>query len=128
MLINILSKERIKAGETLIRRGDASNMRIEAALWFYSQEQNTWKLMLSIKGVERQGPKYFYNKIQKLLKGSEINEHISLSEIVLVKYNSSLLNLLRSAVKTGPGINGIRFTGNVINGQLIPDAYIYRLK
>jgi hypothetical protein len=34
---------------------------------------------------------------------------------------------LRSAVRTRPGIDGIRVTNNVINGLVIEDAYIYRL-
>ncbi len=102
-------------------------MKIEAALWFYFREQETWKLMLSIKGVEKDGPKSIYNKLQKIIVKAKIRGTLSLSEIVLAKPKSPLLNLLKMAVRTGPGISGIRFTGNVINGQLIPDSYIYRL-
>jgi hypothetical protein len=38
-----------------------------------------------------------------------------------------MITLLRVALRTGPGIGGIRFSSNVINGTLIEDAYIYRL-
>ncbi len=127
MVTNTLTETQIKAGKTLIKAGDTSKLDIEAAFWFYFQEQEAWKLMLSIKGVEKSGPKSTYNKLQKLLKKTKINEKLPLSEIALLKHNAPLLNLLRTAIKTGLGISGIRFTGNVINGQLIPDAYIYRV-
>lgn len=127
MVTYTLTEAQIKAGEALIKAGDTSNMRIDAAFWFYFQDQEAWKLMLSIKGVEKLGPKSTYNKLQKLITKTKINEQLTLSEIALTKHKAPLLNLMRAAIKTGPGISGIRFTGNVINGQLIPDAYIYRL-
>lgn len=127
MVTNTLTESQIKAGEALIKAGDASKLPIDAAFWFYFQDQESWKLMLSIKGVEKSGPKSAYNKLQKLITKTNISEQLSLSEIALAKPKAPLLNLLRMAIKTGPGISGIRFTGNVINGQLIPDAYIYRL-
>lgn len=127
MVNNNLTDERIKAGESLIREADTSKLIIEAALWFYFQEKGYWKLMLSIKGVEQEGPKSIYNKLQKILVKANIKDSLPLSEIVLAKPRAPLLELLKIAVRTGPGISNIRFTENVINGQLIPDAYIYRL-
>jgi len=126
-MVNSLTEELIKAGEALLREADASKTKIDAALWFYFPDQEAWKLLLSIKGVEKEGPKQIYNQLQKLLVKADIKETLPLSEIALAKLKMPLLELLKIAVRTGPGIGGIRFTGNVINGQLIPDAYIYRL-
>ncbi|MFI0416568.1 MAG: hypothetical protein ACH255_20820 [Candidatus Thiodiazotropha sp.] len=126
-MVNSLTEELIKAGEALLKEADASNFKIDAALWFYFADQEAWKLLLHIKEVEKEGPKHIYNRLQKLLVKAKIKEDLPLSEIALSKPKAPLLNLLKIAVRTGPGISGIRFTGNVINGQLIPDAYIYRL-
>ncbi len=122
-----LTDEKIKAGEALLQACDTSKVTIEAAFWFYFQDQETWKLMLSAKDINKNGPKSIYNKLQKLLKKNNLKEQLPLSEIALAKHKAPILGLLSSVIKTGPGISGIRFTGNVINGQLIPDAYIYRI-
>ena len=127
MVTYTLTDEKIKAGEALLRACDASKMSIDAAFWFYFQDQETWKFMLSVKGINKIGPKNIYNKLQKLVIKNNLKEQLPLSEIALTKYKSPILDLLRLAINTGPGISGIRFTGNVINGQLIPDAYIYRM-
>ncbi len=126
-MVNTLTEKQIEAGKELIKEADALKIKTMAALWFYFQDQEAWKLMLSIKGVENDGPKLTYSKLQKVIAKAKIKDQLALSEIVLAKPVSPLLELLKTAVKTGPGISGVRFTGNVINGHLIQDAYIYRL-
>jgi hypothetical protein len=46
----------------------------------------------------------------------------------MVSPKHPLLQLLKGAIQTGPGINGIRFSRNMINGTYIDDAFIYRLQ
>jgi hypothetical protein len=51
-----------------------------------------------------------------------------LDSIGLMEPDNPLIGLLALAIRTsGNDVSGIRFTNNVINGQLVPDAYIYRL-
>jgi len=52
---------------------------------------------------------------------------LALSHIAITPPDSSLIRVLRSAVTTGPGISGIRFSRNTIDGTYIEDSYIYRL-
>ena len=54
--------------------------------------------------------------------------HVSLEDIVLAKPDAQIIRLLAQAIATGPGISNIRFTHNAINGTLIEDALIYRLR
>ena len=86
-----------------------------------------WKLLLSVEGVEKEGPKKTYRQVQKLMAKKTKAKDLTLDKITLLKPKAPLLQLMEKAIKTGPGISGIRFTGNAINGQFIPDAYIYRL-
>lgn len=127
MVVYTLTDEKIKAGKTLLEVCDVSKVTINAAFWFYFQDQETWKLMLSVKDINKNGPKSTYDKLQKLIKKNRLKEQLPLSEIALTKHKAPILDLLRLVIKTGPGIAGIRFTGNVVNGQLIPDVYIYRM-
>jgi hypothetical protein len=55
-------------------------------------------------------------------------EHFSFDSVGLMPPNNSLIALLGMAIQTdADAVAGIRFANNTINGQLIPDAYIYRL-
>ena len=69
-----------------------------------------------------------YKQIQKAISKlkNEVTE-LSLEDVALAKPQAPIVEVMKTAIKTGPGISGIRFSQNVINGVLIEDAYIYRL-
>ena len=125
MVAKNLTTEMIDEGKKLITELDSSGYKLDATLWFYFPEEGFWKLVLSFPNVEKEGPKHFYTKIQKLL--SKVDVSFSLDDIVIAKPNSPLIQLLRIMTRTGPGINDIRISNSVINGHIIEDAHIYRL-
>jgi hypothetical protein len=127
MVANILTEELINGGKNLLQELDASGIKVNAALWFYFPEEGFWKLMLSFPNVEKEGPKAAYVRVQKALFKLKGTQAPALDDITIARPNAPLVQLLKIAIRTGPGISGIRFSNNVINGQLIPDAYIYRL-
>lgn len=124
-----LTKEIIEAGATLVGKLDESGIQPDAAFWFYFPDTQTWKLVIAQVKVRKQGPKELYRQIQKILEKfpKEISG-LSLDDVALVKTDAPMIALLRVALGTGPEIGGIRFKNNVIDGRLIEDAYIYRLR
>jgi hypothetical protein len=127
MVTNSLTPDLINDGVALVRELDSSVSPVNGALWLFS-DQNFWKLLLALSDRENAGPKAAYAKVQKALSKLPDDHRLSLDDVVITKPDAPLLKLLRTAVRTGPGISGIRLTGNVINGRLIQDAYIYRLQ
>ena len=126
MVISSLDEKLIKSGERLIQLLDTESIVVDAALWLYFPDNQNWKLLLSFPTIISQGPKAAYEKVQDMLSGIG-DIAFSLDDVAIAKDDDPLLNLMRTAIDTGPGISGIRFSNNVINGQLIQDAYIYRL-
>jgi hypothetical protein len=115
-----------KAGEELLGVLDRARLKVRAAFWLYLPEADEWRLFLALPMVARKGPREAYGRIQTYLRQMGGKE-LSLRNISVVAPNDNMVKLLGSVVKTGPGISGIRFTGNVINNVLIEDAYIYRV-
>jgi hypothetical protein len=123
-----LSREMIDAGTELTRLLDESRLILDAALWYYSSENNYWVFVVASPEVRTQGPRNIYKKVQTVISRS-FGGHsiITLKDISVVDSKDPLIMLLRNAV-TVDGVSGIRFSQNVINGVFIEDAYIYRLK
>ena len=118
----------IDSGAKLIRKLDKRSVRHDAAFWFYYPDTQEWKLVLAEVKVDKQGTKEVYREIQTVLsKFSQYIGDLSLDNIAVSKMDAPIVSLLRIAIRTGPGISGIRFRNNVINGTVIEDAYIYRL-
>lgn len=123
----ILVEKDIESGRNLIEYLDNKNLNIKAALWLYNSEMNRWHFLISTPLVDEQGSRKLYFKIANYIKNIRDNINFDIDDIMLVSYNSALINMLKMMINTGTGISGIRFQNNVINGHLIEDAYIYRL-
>ena len=129
MVASALVSRKIELGKRLIQRLDTSGFQVTAAFWYYFSEPEQWRLVIASPTVESQGRQAAYaeiHKIQRRGRGVRL-PLLSVSEITAVSPNDPLVKLLSSAIRTGPGIAGIAFSRNVINGIYIEDAYIYRL-
>lgn len=121
-----LVDENIDEGRRLIEGLDREGFRVDAAMWFYLTDTSEWRLFIASPIVDQEGPKKAYGFIQSVLGKLSPTSQISLKDISAISPNHNLIRLLKIAIRTGPGISGIRFTKNVINNTLIEDAYIYR--
>jgi len=128
MVETTLTDDMIKSGAELVRRLDEGRLQPDAAFWLYSPELQEWKLVIVEVKLERQGPREIYKEIQNVMSHAKDDlGSLSLDSVTLAKPDSPVVSILRTAIRTGDGISGIRFTNNVINGTLVEDAYIYRL-
>jgi hypothetical protein len=122
----LLVEKNIKEGKKLLENLDAHEYHVNAALWFFDQNSDTWKYIVSTPKVDKEGTLKVYKEIQNLLQESK--QDIALKDISVVSPTNSLVRVLQSAISTAPkGISGIRFSRNTINNFFIEDAYIYRI-
>jgi hypothetical protein len=125
MVMPLLSTEMIASGELLIRELDRRGLAPDAAFWLFVPERQDWTLVLGEQKVSSKGPRWLYQQIREAI--SDDPGPMALDNITAVSNDDPLVKLLGHTISTGPGISGIRFTNNVINGTVIEDAYIYRL-
>jgi len=122
----VLVDSDINDGMRLIQKLDLTDFSVVAALWFYYSDVFEWRLTIASWYLDKNGPKKAYGFLQTLLMDFDIPS-ISLENITLISPEHDLIKLLSLTIQTGPQLSKIRFTRNVINGQLIEDAYIYRI-
>jgi len=123
-----LTPDMIKSGAALIAALDRLNVLVRGAFWLLLPDQHVWRLLIASPEVRITGPKAMYRKIRSALGKLPPGEAaIGTKDISVIDDKAPLFQLLRSAVSTGPDISGIRFSRNVINGQLVEDAYLYRI-
>jgi hypothetical protein len=128
MVAAALTEPMIDSGATLIRRLDERGLAPDAAFWFYLPDRQEWSLVIAEAKLANKGPRWVYSRIRDAISESrEELPGLSLDTVSVVKPDAPSVSLLMAAIDTGPGIAGIRFTNNVINGTVVEDAYIYRL-
>ena len=123
----VLVERDIQEGKDLVEALDKTEFKVDASLWFYSSDSDEWRLLIASPFVEENGPRKSYGFIRSVLAQPSPPSGISLKNVSVLSPNNQLIQLLKTAISTGPGIAGIRFTRNVINNTLIEDAYIYRI-
>lgn len=128
MVITELSEQLIDEGASLVQTLDELGTELPAALWILFPDVEAWKLVLSLPVAAEEGPKRAYELVQKALAVVvEDAQSLSLDDVAVLMPDAPLLGLLAVAMGTGPGISRVWFRGNVINGELFPDALIYRV-
>ena len=127
MVASALVDRKIERGKRLIKKLDDSGFPVTAAFWYYFPQAEQWRLVIASPMVESQGRQAAYTEIHKIQRRGLRLPLLSVSEITAVSHRDPIVKLLGTAVRTGPGIAGIAFSRNVINGIYIEDAYIYRL-
>jgi len=115
----------IEAGERLVRGLDAAQTPVPAAFWLLTEDTG-WRLTIASPKVSESGSRQFYSTLNAHLRRLAHPE-LNITHVTAVRPDDPTVLLLRTAIQTGQGLSRIRFTGNVINGRLIPDALIYRL-
>jgi hypothetical protein len=128
MVSNELTSELMAEGAAFVQALDRTGAAPDAAFWFYFADISAWRLVLAEMKSRAKGPRALYAAIQKALNAQKKNlPHLTLADIVVARPDAPIVRLLGDALSTGPGISGIRFSKNVVNGTMIEDAYIYRL-
>lgn len=115
----------IEAGARLTAKLDEAGVPIVAALWLFMPEVNEWRLLFASPEVSTQGPRAVYAKVRRVVEEAG-DLRLPLSIIGVMETEADLVQFLKGAIQTGPGIARLRFSKNVINGHFIDDALIYR--
>ncbi len=122
-----LTGSTIGAGAELTRKLDESGLPVTTALWLFGPDLNEWRLLFASPEVATRGPRDVFEKIQQAINQlGEKASAVPLSVVGLLDADADLVRLLKVAIGTGPGVNRIRFSKNVVNGHFIDDALIYR--
>ena len=123
-----LTKEMIEAGANVLRHLNKANFNVQAALWIYRLESNSWRLVLALPEVEKDGPLKSYTKIRRILSQiPDTQPRLTLSDIKVSETNHGLITALRNqnslANKEFPQY--VYHVGG--NDHHVDEGYIYQL-
>lgn len=128
MVVPSLPDDRLAAGERLILAMDEAEFSPQAALWYYSPDAASWKLVLLIQSVQEAGPRSIYKRLLPLVAEADPDARLlPVNDVTVARPDSPIIQSLRAFLGPVPGIARIEMRDNLINGILIPAAFVYRL-
>lgn len=120
-----LVEKDIQAGKDLVKKLDEAEMGVTAAYWIYNSDSEYWKLMVATDYYDNHSNKDTYLKILSVLDKFGQSFPISLMDIHSMSPSDAFVQKMSKAIRVD-GISDVRFSRNIIDGEYIEDALIYR--
>ncbi len=117
----------VEAGASLLEALDAAGAAPDTAFWLRFRDVDDWRLVLGGGRLVRHGPRIAHSRIRRILAESARFDPLTMQLIGVAKPDAQVVRILRSALRTGPGIHGVRIRDNVLNGVRVQEAYVYRV-
>ncbi|MGZ4996051.1 MAG: hypothetical protein ACXWE9_08215 [Methylobacter sp.] len=122
------SDEMLLAGESLIRRLDAADAKVQAAFWLLDAEDKTWKLTIVSPLVESEGPRNYYKRINDINESAKPDENvIALHDISVSDTDNRIVKAIKRSVLGDAILGNNRLGKNTLGGVYIEDMYLYRM-
>lgn len=123
-----LSQEMILAGESLIKRLDDTDAKVQAAFWLLDAEEKTWKLTIVSPLVESEGPRNYYRRIDDINESANSDEYvIALHDISVSDTDNRIVKAIKRSVLGNSILGNNRLGKNTLGGIYIEDMYLYRM-
>ena len=123
-----LVNQEIEEGQRLIDALKAAGVSVDSALWIYSSERETWRLMLTATLYDTKGLLKIYEEILSVFRQVKPELKIDWTAIVAVSPKHELIQGLRQLQKDwNLNLSGKRLTNNRVDQMWIEDAYIYQI-
>jgi hypothetical protein len=127
MVKTTLVDQDIDVGRELIAALEREGLRPEAALWFYSPESETYRLILASAMVDREGARQAYAILRTALATLPQDSGARWWEVHFVSPRNELIRRFRRAERAGHVAEGQRLLRAGVDATFVDDAYVYRL-
>jgi hypothetical protein len=124
-----LVSEEIKEGQRFIEALNSAGLSTDSALWIYSSDSETWRLMLTSPLCDSDGSLEAYKQILSVFRDVKPELRIDWTTLVAVSPTHELIEGLRQLqLLWNLNLSGKRLTNNMVNMMLVEDGYIYQIK
>lgn len=115
----------IGTGTKVIKALDATQFKVNVALWIISPDYDDWRLVLASSALDQGHPLKAYEKVTEILQGNRI---FMQPPILILPMRDPFISDLRKAFGKAADVAGMRLGGQSFGNRFISDAYVYRIK
>ena len=121
-----LTKEMIDVGARLVDRLADSGMPIKVAMWFFTPENNKWRLLIStpLDDTDPNDARQQINDAKRSLGPAA--EDLLFLAVGLISTRNELAQALMESLPVGADTKPVRLTRSAVRGRYFDDALVYR--
>jgi len=114
----------ISTGSQMLVALDKAGLRVKVALWAASSRYEDWKFIIASPKFDLEGRLPAYEQVAIALRGKFFN---TLPPILILKMKDPFIKDLRHTFSGVASVEGMRLGGQSFGGNLIHNAYTYRI-
>lgn len=118
--------ELIAEGGRLVAALDDDGLGPDIAFWLWFRDVGGFRLILSGGGLATGPRDAAARRVRKILAEDRSFARLDEALVGVRDPDARVVQAIRDAVSTGPGLHGIRIRDNVVGGVRLQRAYIYR--
>ena len=123
-----ISREMISLGASVLAQLAEESMPVYAAAWVYAPAPDSWRLVVAVPDGESIRHKEAHEQVFNVMYGKwKDTPGSEFHDFSVVDTDNPLAAAFRDVAARLPGDPGVRFSGRVLGGPYLEDAYIYRL-
>ncbi len=126
MVEDTLVDRKIEKGSRFLQALDAAGVRVYAALWFYFEDADAWRLVVSTPIVDEEGTRAAYQAFREATDSLNPPIEFDLGEIRAASRRDPIIKALRGLGDRASFYVGRTFGGFYQDGVAFLGAYLYR--
>lgn len=132
MVKTSLVEQDLKDGKRLLEalnkpKPNGTSFRVKAAFWLYRPESMGWCLVIATPLVDEKGRLATYVHLRKVLDSIQQPLKLSTHNMTVRSPRDPVVRAVREALGSASDSEDVRFSGAMVGGTYIEDAYLYRL-
>jgi hypothetical protein len=123
-----LTSSDLEFGKQVTEQLKAASFPVRGTFWLYDEAADDWSLMIATELVDKVGRKETYLQLGDTIRSVRQVAAFQSLRISVISPNDPLYKALRSVFGTTLSVEGVRLGHTVVNGVLVPDAYLYEIR
>lgn len=124
--VTTLTEADLEFGKQLTQQLKDTGFPFEGAFWLYDEEADDWRLVVVTSLLDEEGRLEAYRRLTQVIPGSRWSS-LRLNLTVMSPQNPTF-TALKKTFANGKSVEGVRLQHQVVNGVLIPAAYLYEIR
>lgn len=125
--VTTLMEADLEFGKQVTRQLKEEEFPFEGAFWLYDEDADDWRLVVVTGLVDREGRQEAYLRLGRIISKTPRSDFGLLTAKVMSPQDPVFV-ALKKTFANGKSVEGVRLQHQVVNGVLIPAAYLYEIR
>lgn len=124
--VTTLTEADLEFGKHVAEQLRTKEFPFDGVFWLYDEDADDWQLVIATSLVDRNGRQEAYLRLGQIISNTPRSDFRILN-ITVMSPQAPLFSALRKKFATSKSVEGVRLQHHVVNGVLIPAAYLYEI-